>query len=382
MAQQHLCTPDQLVGAQIEAREYKNFNLLVKLIGGQSLLVKQERVTSVSKNRQDLWHEWHICQFFQSLPDLDSLQSLTSDAILYDSDRAILVVRYFDQYRDLGHFYEDRQHQVFPTAIAAVLGKTLAEIHCTTFDTELYKDFLTRTSYTSTQNRVRVPRFLRGLERIGPGLFSDTSIDAIDFWRLYQRYESLHSAMTDIYQKFDPCCLTHNDLNLWNILVHNNWDAHSQGNLSEPMVRLIDWEFFAWGDPAYDLGMLLSGYLKIWLKSLVLSRAVPITTALKLATTPLELLQPSMGALLKTYIEFFPAILERHPNFLIRVVQFAGLVLIKKLQGKIEHLSHFDNTCICTLQVAKTLVCSPEKSILSVFGAEATDIVPRASALV
>jgi hypothetical protein len=140
-------------------------------------------------------------------------------------------------------------------------------------------------------------------------------------------------------------------------------------------VRIIDWEFLSWGDPAYDLGMVVSGYLKIWLRSLVVSSAIDIQMALRLATTPLETLQPSMVAILKSYLAYFPEILERHPNFLSRVMQFTGLLLIKRIQVKLGQLEPFDNTSICTLQVAKALLCNPEQSILNVLGAAGVELM-------
>jgi hypothetical protein len=45
--------------------------------------------------------------------------------------------------------------------------------------------------------------------------------------------------------------------------------------------------------------------------------------------------------------------------------------LVKKIQSRLERLSPFDNTSICTLQVAKMLLCSPEQSLSQVFGTSA-----------
>jgi hypothetical protein len=126
---------------------------------------------------------------------------------------------------------------------------------------------------------------------------------------------------------------------------------------------------------------VLASYLDLWLESLVVSKTIPLQTALKLATTPLELLQPSMTALVQSYISAFPAILDHQPNFLNRVIQFTGLVLVKKIQSRLERLNPFDNTSICTLQVAKMLLCSPEQSTSQVFGTSAATLIKREGAL-
>ncbi len=376
LVQHKLCKSEDRSDVRVTAKEYKNFNLLVSFGDQRSLLVKQERIVAKRGHQNDFWPEWLIHEFVKHFPELRSLRALVSEVIHFDPEHSILVLNYFENYSDFSDFYESHQNQFFPTAIAASLGTTLATLHKSTLASQSYQDFLTQSATPGEPAKVRAPKFLRGLERVGPGIFSRIPTDGLEFWKLYQRYESLHQSMVDICETFDPCCLTHNDLGLRNILLNLNWDLPTtEPQNSALIVRVIDWEFLSWGDPAYDLGMVLSGYLKIWLRSLVVSSAIDIQMALRLATTPLEKLQPSMVALLKSYLAHFPEILERHPNFLSRVMQCTGLVLIKRMQGKLEQLDPFDNTSICTLQVAKALLCNPEQSILNVLGVAGTELM-------
>jgi hypothetical protein len=120
--------------------------------------------------------------------------------------------------------------------------------------------------------------------------------------------------------------------------------------------------------------MALASYLQIWLRSLTIGNAIAVETALRIAAIPLELLQPSIVALIKAYFVQFPEILERWPNFFSRVMQFTGLILVKRIQGKLEHLGAFDNASICTMQVAKSLLCAPETSVLNLFGTTASEL--------
>jgi Phosphotransferase enzyme family len=364
LVEQGLCASEARSSVQVTAKEYKNFNLLVNVGQQRSFLVKQERPDAEGNTRGEFWYEWRVHELFQHFPELKTLSSCTSEILHFDPSHSIIVLNYLDDFTDLSEFYPSSE--TFPTAIAASLGTTLASFHQKTYENQHYKDFLTETTHPNPID-THIPRFLQGLERIGPGILSRICTDGLDFWRLYQRYESLHQAMVDISQTFTPCCLTHNDLPLRNILLDTHWEDPSRSNNS-PAVRLIDWEFVSWGDPAYDLGMVLSSYLKLWLGSLVISNAINIETALRLATTPLEKLQPSLAALVCAYLKQFPEILEHRPNFLRQTLQFTGLILIKRIQGQLEQLSPFNNTSICTLQVAKALLCRPEDSISTVFG--------------
>lgn len=146
-----------------------------------------------------------------------------------------------------------------------------------------------------------------------------------------------------------------------------DWEQ-SSGNI----VRLIDWERSDWGDPASDLGTVIGSYLRIWLDNLVINNSLTIEESLQLATTPLELLQPSIAALALAYFESFPEIIEYYADFWRRVMQFAGLTLISGIWAVIQYRKTFNNTGIAMLQAAKILLCSPESSMPIILGA-ATD---------
>ena len=198
------------------------------------------------------------------------------------------------------------------------------------------------------------------------------------FFALYQRYDSLGQAIADLGNSFTPLCLTHNDLKLNNILIALNWEDVNL-NLSssdQSIIRLIDWERCSWGDPANDLGSLLASYLQLWLYSVVVGKGIEIEESLRLATTPLQSLRPSLSALVKAYLAEFPEVLERRPDFLLRVVQFCGLALIQSIQATLQHEKTFSNSGVSMLQVAKSLLCRPEVSIPTVFGMDASDLTP------
>jgi hypothetical protein len=109
---------------------------------------------------------------------------------------------------------------------------------------------------------------------------------------------------------------------------------------------------------------------------MISGKTIAIEESLRLATTPLQLLQPSIAALFTAYLAHFPEILERRPDFLERVVQFCGLSLIRAIQATLQHEKAFGNSNICMLQVAKSLLCSPQASISTVCGMQASDITP------
>lgn len=376
--------------SQIKQKSGKNFNLQVSFPNNRHLLIKQERYEVEGKTKGELLKEWRIQELFQKFSEISHIRPLISEAIHFDPQRSIIVLNYLNDYCDLTDFYT--KEQVFPTAIAAEVGAIIAAVHRSTLDCQEYKDFLAGENIPID----KTPNFVRGLQRIKPEVFGSVCAEDLKFFELYQRYDSLGQAIAELNTAIDPCCLTHNDLKLNNILLHLEWEqilskAEPSGNSIVPpsrsqaepgnegargdsIVRLIDWEKFTWGDPAFDLGTMLASYLKIWLSSLVISTDIDVNTALRLAITPLDAIQPSIAALTKAYFDNFPEIISRRPDFLSLVVQFTGLALIRKIQVRLQYHEPFGNIGICMLQVAKTLLCTPEQSIPIIFGTTASEL--------
>ncbi len=372
LVEQGLCKPTDHDKIQIKPISCKNFNLLVSFSNGRHLLVKQEPHNREGNTLGELHNEWRIQEFLQNFPELSPIRPLISEPIHFDPSCSIIVFNYLNDYCDLTDFYD--QKEVFPTAIAAQLGASIATIHRTTLDRQEYKNFL---ASNGKEFLDKTPNLLYGLEGIGPEIFAMFCADGIEFFKLYQRHESIGQALAELNKAWQPCCLTHNDLKLSNVLVQLEWEQTLSNHQPEAtnILRLIDWERFTWSDPAFDLATIIANYLTIWLSSLAVNRSIDVKTALRLAKIPLEVIQPSLVALTNAYFDYFPEILERSPDFLRRVIQFTGFILIEKIQTRIEYREIFGNTGVCMVQVAKRLLCNPDDSIPIVFGTTASELI-------
>lgn len=356
-----LCNSEEGVSADSELPlgSMKNCNLLVTLTGNHKLLVKQEQYINNYGNSHEFFNEWLFHQLLEKFPVLGNISAIASLLVHFDEEKSIIVRNYLNEYLEVASFYKKDLH--FPKAIASAIGSSLGALHRATFNRREYRDFMA----TAPQGQFRYQLYnpAQGIESISSEIFGNVPSDALKFYVLYQHYESLEAAIAELAYEWNPCCLTHNDLKLENILVHSRWDQ-----LDNCLIRLIDWEACAWGDPAFDLGTLVASYLKIWLESLVVDPTIELEESLLLAAVPLEVLQPSIIGLTLAYLDSFPMILEYQSNFVQRVIQFAGLVLIHQIEQKIKHHKYFDNSSICMLQVAKSLVTKPQESVLTVFG--------------
>lgn len=366
-----ICPSTATSPREITPKDCKNFNLLVSCSEEQHFLVKQERYNSQGKTKGELQQEWLIQRLVGDFSELNCLQNVIGEAIDYDRDHSIIVFNYLNNYCDLADFYY--QNKIFPPVIATSIGETLASIHRLTFNQNQYQDFLVK---ESNYNLLKKPNLSKSLSRIEPELLGKVGADAFKFYRLYQRDSAIGEAINQLDCQWLNCCLIHGDFRLVNILVSLSWqkniDAFCEDKNKENkgVIRIIDWERFSWGDPAFDLGTIIASYLKLWLGSLIIGTDIDIRTTLSLATTPLEFIQPSLLALINAYLVSFPEITSLDPNFMIKTIQFAGFHLIELIVASIEYREPFDNTGICMLQVAKMLLCSPQESMVTVFGEE------------
>ncbi len=353
--------------SELPACSQNNFNLLVTLADNRQLLIKQERNFNNNDGApHELFQEWLFHQLLQQFPVLGNTSAIAPLVVHFDEENSILVRSYLNEYLELATLYHN--NDIFPQEIASAIGTTLAGLHRATYNRREYRDFMA----TAPQGEFRYGFYnpAQGVGSIGPEIFGTVPTDALKFYVLYQQYESLESAIADLAYSWNPCCLTHNDLKLNNILVHSRWEQ-----LDNCLIRLIDWEACSWGDPAFDLGTLLASYLGIWLKSLVVDPTIELEESLHLALTPLEILQPSIIALIRAYINAFPMILEYRSDFISRVIQFAGLALIHQIQEMITCRKHFNNVELCMLQVAKSLLVMPEQAVLTIFGISESEIL-------
>ncbi|QSJ15931.1 aminoglycoside phosphotransferase family protein [Nostoc sp. UHCC 0702] len=368
-----LCTQEEQSLAKIELKPAKNFNLLISLPENRQLLVKQERLNREGKSAGEFFQEWRIHNFFRRFPEISYIGSSCSEVLHFDAENSIIVFNYLSNYRDLADFYA--KDNLFPTEIARAVGATLASIHRVSINRQDYREFFQNPQDASSQ---KTPDLNMGMDRITPEIFGQIPADGLKFFALYQRYDSLGQAIADLSSGFTPYCLTHNDLKLNNMLISLNWEQAvlNESFSGESIIRLIDWERCAWGDPANDLGTVLASYLQLWLNSTLIGKEMAIEESLRLATTPLQLIQPSTAALVTAYLAEFPQILEARPDFLLRVTQFSGLALIRAIQATLQHEKRFGNAGICMLQVAKSLLCRPQASIPTIFGVDALDLLP------
>jgi hypothetical protein len=364
LAEQGLYPQLRQEDCEVKKMSAKNHNILLTLPEEKGqIFIKQERVRKVLET-SELFQEWRFHSMVSQFPELEFIKDFIPDVAHFDDVNFVVVHNFFRDYRDLMDFYAKERD--FSTEISSAIGRSLGSIHKATFNRSDCQAFLETDNPAQQKNQIL--DFVSSLENIGPEIFGSVPDDGIKFFVLYQRFDSLRSAILDLCSSQNSCCLNHNDLKLNNVILNNSWQKSDQQK-----IRLLDWERVAWGDPANDLGALVSSYLQLWLNSIVISKNLSIEESLDLATIPLADLQPSIWSLVNSYLQVFPEIQEHDNDFVNKSVRFAGLSMIQQIQAMIQYQKTFGNVGIGMLQVAKSLLCSPAKMMKIVFGQDSTD---------
>jgi Phosphotransferase enzyme family len=369
LAQLDYCTVADRQTSQMTVISAKNFNLAIAFADGKSLLVKQELYNPQGETLGEFWSAWQIQRLVREFPEFgNQISDFLPELLHFDPDSSILIVNFRTDYRDLYGYYAQERH--FPIEVARSIGRLLGTIHSQTFDRSEYQELLAdRSAKVATFDGLKI---IDRMSRITPQVFRKLPQDCLQFYKLYQRFPTLSQAILELRNSVRPSCLVHNDLKINNILLALNWEQPDS-----KIISLIDWERANWGDPAFDLGCILGSYLELWLEGLVISSTLSINESLQLATTPLELLQPSLFSLVQTYLDRFPAILAARPDFLDRSIQFAGLSLIIRLETMVEDDRTFGNQGIIILQVAKQLLCVPQAAMNTLFGSNSAQLISK-----
>jgi hypothetical protein len=364
LVEEGICRSDDSPPQEILRIRGKNFNLLLKFADRPPILVKQEEAID-GAFRNDFMPEAALQQLLLQFPALAPLRQWVPPILHYDPTNSILVIEFLEEYSDLSDVYE--QPESFEPSIAAMQGQLLGQLHRLTFRQDTYREFLG--TQDASLAKIQLPDYLAPISPVTPEMFACIRSDALQFFRLYQRYDSLSQAVNSLASKWQPCCLVHQDLRFANWLLHRNWQDVM------PAIQLIDWEQAGWGDPLVDLADLIAAYLERWLDSLIPYAGLDVQTMLRSASIPLEALQPSLVTLIEQYIIAFPELIDQRPQFLSDLMSFTGRILIALIETNMGNMYPFGNSSICTLQVAKSLLCQPEAAVSSIFGC--TPLIPQ-----
>ncbi|BAY98953.1 hypothetical protein NIES37_29310 [Tolypothrix tenuis PCC 7101] len=363
----HLSNKEDLEGSKLELKDNNNFNWIIELpnkVG--KLFVKQMPHYRQINIDNRITKEWHIYNYLSINKALDHTSYLIPEILHFDNQNSILIYKLANDYVTLESYYKNLN--TFSDTIAILLGTTLAKLHFETMNSQECHNFITKFSQDKLQYQLPYPDYLSDyiIKYLEPESLHRTPVQAWKFLGIIQQDENVKKIIKELVLHHEHLCLTHNNIQFKNIFIHRSLDQDGlfagYEESKNSLIKFINWEACSWGDPACDLGKAITGYFIFWLNSMITHHTIEIKKSIQLATIPLEVVQPSIGAMIKAYISIYPEILNHYTAFTKRVVQFAGLGLINQLLEEFQlQPETARNHQKIYFYIARQLLCQPEK---------------------
>jgi thiamine kinase-like enzyme len=279
---------------RIQSASRRNHNFFVENDHGPSFFVKQgiSDGTAATIGRE--------AAFYQHAPNAShELARHLPRFIAFIPDECVLVL---EMVSEAASSRSARRRRITPSYFRR-LGAALALLH-------------DQTELEGVANDQRPAPLIVRLASLTPHELSTISAAGVELIRTIQGYPGYEAVLNGVYGNPPASCLTHNDLKAGNCLI---------GPGKVPI--LVDWEFVALGDPAWDIGCLLADFLSDWLLSMPLGSSGGSGGLAGAAARPIESMHPSIYAFWTGYCDAVTAPDEDPTTLLVRATRCAGLRL-------------------------------------------------------
>lgn len=228
-----------------------------------------------------------------------------------------------------------------PIESAGLIGEFFALLHR---DSDL--------AARSKEDLTLPPPWVSSLALPDVALFARFTPATHDLVRTIQRYEGLRNELGQLPRLWRPSALIHSDFKWGNVLTTGS------------AVKVIDWEFGGYGDPAWDVGSVIHGFCQSWLRSIPMTGTDGPARYLDHATLPFERLRPPFEAFIEAYSAGMPV----DPEFILRAMKMAGARLVQSAYESTQTVNRLTPDTITSLQFGWNLLEEPAAGVAAFGG--------------
>jgi hypothetical protein len=328
----------------------RNCNFKVISTHGPSYLLKQ----GISPDRDaTIVHEGAVYRLFHrhSGSQWVGICRYVPQFYVYDEQERVLVLELI---RDAEDLYEHHARTGrFASSIASTMGVALAALHCKS-PAHITKEELFLLN--------RVP-WVFGIHRPSIGMFRDVSEANLGLVRIVQQSVELCQALDSLRESWSANALIHHDIKWSNWLVHRHFRSRQQER-----IKLVDWELAALGDPCWDIGSVLSGYLSFWLSSIPTKGDEPPAQFLDLSRHPLERMKPALRSFWASYVQHMCLNTSDAGQWLLKSVRYAAARLVQTAFDELQVTNQMTGNIVGALQLSVNIVTRPHEAAVLLLG--------------
>ena len=262
----------------------------------------------------------------------------------FDPDRNVLVLEAVSGAESL-HVKQLRENAISPD-VARAVGTALGTVH-----REMRADHALPSAPQGTF-RTQPPWILSAPEMAGQPL-QGVSGAGLQLFQVLHRYPEFPRLLAELRAGWKIETLIHGDVKWDNFLV-------SQDGKS---AFLVDWELADFGDPSWDAGAVLQGFLTSWVISI---QAAPGTVP-DFAQLPLAKLRPAIRAFWSAYVEALGVDRAEADRRLDRAVRYGAARMVQTAYEFLQYSAEIAGPAVWLLQVSQNLLKDPRRGTVELF---------------
>lgn len=327
----------------------RNKNLKVLRNEGPALFLKQAGQWD-PQSMNTLRVEAVVYQLANSDTPFQALRPLLPAFHGFDPDRHVLVLAALPGAESL-HVRQLRENAISPE-VARALGAALGGVH-----RDVRKD---RAAAAVPQGtfQAQPPWILSAAEFAGQPV-QGVSGAGLQLFQVLQRYPEFPKLLAELRQGWRVETLVHGDIKWDNFLVATGEDGkHS--------VHLIDWELADWGDPSWDAGAVLQGFLTSWVISIQPGVGQGANPA-DFAQLPLAKLRPAVRAFWNAYVEALGVDRAEADRRLDRAVRYGAARMVQTAYELLQFSHEIAGPAVWLLQMSLNLLKDPRRGTVELF---------------
>ena len=337
-----LLNPGRLITNSVRVRtaSHRNHNFFIESEGGPSYFLKQgitdSTITSVR----------HEAAFYESVStSFPDFQRYLPGFVCFLPERCILVLELVRGAVPLNHIARRR---LTPRTFSN-LGTAMALLH-------------SKSNFGNVTADRRPSPMITRVGSLSPSELKTISAAGVELIRTIQRFPDYETVLMSAFEQSRDRCLTHNDFKSGNCLVRKS-----------PIPLLVDWEFAAIGDPAWDVGCIFADVLSTWLFSMPLGSQIAVQRLPTTAAQPLQLLHPNMRSFWLAYSSGKQLCGDGTVAFLLRATKCAGLKLSQSAYEMCQNANSLSAMELFFLQTSWNILKRPTEALVRLFGIPLSD---------
>ena len=237
LLEKRFAAAEDVVACKLVVRDLSRRNLNLHVTAGsREYLVKQVRKwdtdgrASVEREATFYWQS-------KTNPSFAPLAGIAPQCYAWDPIHSVLIIEYLPGHTEL-YDLADR----FAPNLARLAAHSMGEFHRAMRSQEHLQWFPEEIPWQLSMHRTEEADMV------------ELSAARRELLHTIQRYPEFGAALDSLRGEWSSTTVIQGDWKLDNCLVSRERDR----------IRLVDWEFACWGDPAWDLATLLQSYWNFW----------------------------------------------------------------------------------------------------------------------